>query len=197
MPTNIIGDPNNFPASFDVASDGDAPDAGPSIQVGFQALADRTRWLRTHGLIYTHEFAEHDDSLATAFAAWATTTSYANPTPATAMRIDITGVRVTDAIQVDLSASALFANPGGSPDLVLFRLVGIDDLGVTNVAHPTDSAAIVEAPDVLQPTISFSITGRYMPTVAGTTRLKIQARSLNFTTQVRVKSYCMRIQQVR
>lgn len=57
MPTTIAGDPTNWPVDFTVPSDGDDRDAA-SVDVAFQALADRTAHLgafrvmqvQTHGV---------------------------------------------------------------------------------------------------------------------------------------------------
>jgi hypothetical protein len=49
MPTTVAGDPNNYPTSITIPSDGDGPGIqAADVNVAFEALADRTAYLFDH-----------------------------------------------------------------------------------------------------------------------------------------------------
>lgn len=49
MGSQLAGDPDDFPDDFTIPDDSDPPTAS-AVNVGFEALANRTAWLKAHGL---------------------------------------------------------------------------------------------------------------------------------------------------
>jgi len=177
--TAVAGTPDFYP-----------PKSGTTVQSAdvkalAQATADRFAMLAT-GVSKEH----WDDSLVTAFATWTTSNVYADAGGGTfPITIDVPNLLVGDVLDITFAGVFLFTTTGAGPDLAMMRVTTIDDFGgAANVDALVDRIVVDrEASKALNETVM--LFGKHVVANAGTTRVKLQALSLNFANALVCKGY--------
>lgn len=166
-----------------------------------QATANRTAYLNSFAKIAGIVLLEfHSDALGTTYSTWgAGTTAYVNPAGSDPLQVDMTGCLVGDVLKIDVTVLAFYntTGGGGTSDTCLFQLVATDDFGGAAVADtlnahgalPASSEAVIA---------SVMIPAVHTVANAGTTRIKVQTRSVGFAgNPVVALGYSINVLQLR
>jgi hypothetical protein len=164
---------DTYPASADIVDDGTGRDAA-SVNVGLEALFDRTTYLRARGFVDDqswHTLAETGSGDTFPF----TSTSYTpNTSDPDAMSVEFENVRVGDIFHIQFSGKTF--NSGASPgDTLLLAIHATDDVEGAGVETRVDSA--VDRVNIYDTPKAVISAGRWVATAAGTTRLRLLGRT--------------------
>jgi len=161
MPTPYAG-ANSFPADITIPSDGDAKPAA-SVNAAVEGLADRTQYLKAHGLIATAHYADNALAFTTASATYVDFDA--------SFFTSIGSCQVGDVLLITLTAalSIVTATFTGTAALV------VTDGGVDHVLPPQVIFGNVFS--VSAPATPTTFTVKYVVTAAGTVSVRAQVKN--------------------
>lgn len=133
MSTTYAGDPDNFPSSITIPSDGDTKPAA-SVNAAFEGLADRTAWLSDNLSVIRTYLSSYDVDGGTL----GTVASTLYDTVSSSFRVDSSAfqpARLGDQLVIDAAFDVLLVPGSGSPKNADVQLMIVeDDGGVTDVS---------------------------------------------------------------
>ncbi|WP_437935311.1 hypothetical protein [Sorangium sp. So ce341] len=162
---------DRFPGSFETLNDGTVRDAA-SVNVGLEALADRTTYLFNRRVEAVHLASWGSEEVSVGLPP---TTTYADWLDAGSrvFRVDVPNVEPLDVLLLDCSFTLEFL-ASGTTDQARVRLVAVAPNGSTVV--PTGAHVASELRNSRAPVV---ISGFLVASQAGTYRVKLQGKTRN------------------
>lgn len=134
---------DSFPATFEGPDDGDGRDAA-GVEVGLEALADRTQWLRNHGVsnrlaVYHDGDPGPDGGAVFTWNDLGTGPVFQDST----IYVDIASCLAGDRLSIDFSGSFRAINIVA--DFSYARMIAIEDQGGANTYRLLDGFIVMHA----------------------------------------------------
>lgn len=178
MPTQYAGNPNNYPASAGLPADSD-PRSAASVNVPFEAVLDRTAFLKKRGVVQEIRFRDSVEN--TALYDFDTNVYTSGKDPAARgtgpedPKAMVVGVEVGDLMIVHVHGSFVTT----AADFGHFRLRAIHNYEGTPV--PVVVASVRVGENSVAAAGAFSLTAIFAATAAGDTHILLEGKKDNGT----------------
>ncbi len=171
-PQSPPGNVDNFPDQITLPDDG-KPLKASDVNVAFEALTDRTGYLRTHAVLGVYSFIADAEGVSYQYSF--TGTSYSSPTgsfgTSTNLTVEVPNTKPGDLLLLDASFGLQLGNGGNGS----VRAVAIDNaLGGGSTAAPIPGARFVL--NIPATHLPCTLVGAWTVAAAGTTRVQLQGR---------------------